>query len=100
AWSHGRSARTGRVAAIEEKLPGDSHPLSFDRKRVGHVRRSALVRIESIPQRGPKVRNDFRGHAGTFLSRSRLTQRNMNIVPVEERVVTVDALAFIAFRAG
>src|SRR5207248_9334487 len=63
-WSHGRSAWTGRVAAIEERLSGDSHPLSWDRKRVGHVRRAAFVRIEPIPQRGPEVRNDFCGHTG------------------------------------
>src|ERR1043166_1170440 len=91
AWSHGPSARTGRVAAIKEKLSGEPHPLSFDRKRVGHVRRGAFVRIEPIPQRRPEVRNDLRGYAGTLFSRSRPTQRNMNIIPVKERVVTVDA---------
>ena len=71
-WSHGHSARTGRVAAIEEKLSGDSHSLPFDRKRVGHVRRGAFVRIEPIPQRRPEVRNDFCGHTGTFFSRSEI----------------------------
>src|SRR5438552_993607 len=52
--SYGPSARTGRVAAIEEKLSGDSYPLSSDRKRVGHMWRRAGVGVESIPQRGPE----------------------------------------------
>src|SRR5437867_2911435 len=99
-WSHEPAARTWRVTAIEEKLSGDSHPLPSDRKRVGHMRRGALVRIESIPQRGPEVGDDFCCHTGTFFSRSRLTQRNVNIIPVKERVVTVDALAFEALRTG
>ena len=44
--------------------------------------------------------DDFCCHTGTFFSRSRLTQRNVNIIPVKERVVTVDALAFEALRTG
>ena len=46
------------------------------------------------------MRNDFCCHTGTLFSRRRLTQRNMNVIPVKERVVTVDALALIAFRTG
>src|SRR2546423_531202 len=88
------------MAAVEEKLARDSDPQPLNRKRVRYVLFGAGVGIEAIPQRRSGVRDDFRRHARTFSSRSRLTERDVNVVPLQKRVLTVDALAPEAEREG
>src|SRR5258708_34708372 len=92
-------ARTGRVTAIKEKLAGDSDPQSLDRKRVGDVRRSARVRIETIPHGRPEVGADFGGDARAFFCPCRLAESNMNVIPVKERGLTIDDFAAEAVLA-
>ena len=72
------------MTAIKEELARDSDPQSLDRKRVGYVPRSARVGIESFPQGGPEVRDDFDGYTGTFFCPSRLADSNMNVVLFKE----------------
>src|SRR5258708_1025214 len=91
-------ARRRQMTAIEEELACNSHAQPFHRKRFRYMRRSAGIAIESIPNRRPEVRDDLCRYARTLFYLGRLTQSDVDVIPFQEGVLTVDAFPCKAER--
>ena len=81
------------MTAVKEKLAGNSHANAFDRQRLGYMRRGAGVGVESLPRVRPEVGNDFGRDARAFLSRGGINEGDMDVIPFEQRILAINALA-------